>query len=1007
MNNYRKQNLLFGWLAFAISAVVYLMTMEPTASLWDCAEFIATSYKLEVGHPPGAPLFMMIARLFTLFATDVSKVALMVNAMSSLSSAFTILFLFWTITLLAKKFFNKDTDKLSQGEIWAIMGAGLIGSLAYTFSDTFWFSAIEGEVYAMSSLFTALVFWAMLKWEEVADEPHANRWLILIAYLMGLSIGVHLLNLLAFPAMVFIYYFKKYRVTKLGILAATGVSVVIIFFVLYILIPYTVSIGAAVDRLFVNSIGLPVNSGLTTFVILLFVLLGFGIYFTHKKGKVLLNTILLMTTVVLMGYSSYASVVIRSSANPPMNSNGPDNPYGLITLLSRDQYGQTPLIFGNYYSSIPNDYELKNAYYVGDDGKYIKYQTLTGYKYPSELTFFFPRMYSNKSYHIEAYNEWADIKGRQVYYNGQSITVPTFRENMAYFLKYQINFMYWRYFLWNFVGRQSDIQSTGEITNGNWMSGIKFIDQIYLGPQDNLPSEMAANKGRNRYFFLPFLLGMIGLFYQLLKDKKGFVVVMWLFFMTGLAIILYLNQGPSEPRERDYAYAGSFYAFAIWIGFGVVFFYEVIQKWIKKPRVAAVFATLLCCSVPVIMAAENWDDHDRSHRYVARDFGANYLNAVLPNSIIMNYGDNDTFPLWYSQEVEGTRPDVKIMNLSYLGASWYIDQMHYKYNESDPVPFSIPRDKYTGVNEGVSVYEVFDRYVDIKQILDWVKSDDPRTKDKSFAGKYYSTIPSKKIAVPVNKENVLKSGIVKPEDAHLIVDTIFINISQGQIDRSELMFLDLLTNFNWERPLYFTTFSTLSTFGLLDYIQSDGFVYRLVPIKTPLVSSSRIGRVDTEYMYDNLMNKFQYGNVKDPRVYTDHTIQNVFYQNRVIQGFAQLAIELAEEGNNERAQEVLRRAREEFPPSQIRYTYGATIPLIEAHYAAGDIDGGNEILNDYARILKEYIEYYLEFPASKKNLVFSELSQKASILYELGNVAEENRQKEIHETIMKYLMTIV
>ncbi|MCD7962765.1 MAG: DUF2723 domain-containing protein [Rikenellaceae bacterium] len=1007
MNNYRKYNIWCGWIAFAISAVVYLVTMEPTASLWDCAEFIATSYKLEIGHPPGAPLFMMISRFFTLFAPDVSKVAVMVNAMSSLASAFTILFLFWTITHFARKFFGKSKEQLSKGEIWAVMGAGLIGSLAYTFTDTFWFSAIEGEVYALSSLFTAVVFWAILKWEDVADQPQSNRWLVLIAYLMGLSIGVHLLNLLAFPAMVFIYYFKKYPVNTKGILAATGISVAIIIFVLYMVVPGTVLIGASVDRFFVNVIGTPVNSGLLTFVMALFAACAYLIYLTHKKGKVILNTFFLMFTVVLLGYSSYASVVIRSSVNPPMNSNSPDNPYGLISLLNRDQYGQQPLFFGPYYSSPAIDYKFKTTYHVGDDGKYKADLTTVGVKYDPNFVFFFPRMHSNKDYHIEAYQEWGQVRGKQIPFGSQSITVPTFSENLRYFFAYQVNFMYWRYFLWNFVGRQSDTPSTGEITDGNWMSGIKFIDEIYLGPQDNIPSELANNRGRNKYYFLPFILGMIGLFYQLLKDKRGFVVIMWLFFMTGLAIILYLNQSPSEPRERDYAYAGSFYAFAIWIGFGVIFLYEVLKKWLKKAPAAAIVATVVCTSVPLILAAQNWNDHDRSHRYVARDFGANYLNALLPNSIIMNYGDNDTFPLWYSQEVEGTRPDVRIMNMSYLDADWYIDQMRVKANKSDPVPFSLPRDKYFGVNESLRVYELFDRYVDIKQIIDWVKSDDPRTKEELFGNKLYSWIPSKKISLPVNKENVLKTGLVKAEDADLIVDAVYLNISKSSISRGDMMFLDMLANFNWERPLFTTQLSILQTFGLLEYIQWDGFVYRFVPIKTSYDSYFTLGRIDTDYMYENLMERFSYGNIKDPRVYVDHTIKHLFSSTRVMSSFARLASELAKKGEINKALKVLQYAEQEMPATQLPYTYSATVPLIEAYYATGNYDRGNEILMDYARVLKEYIEHYLDFPERKKNLVFKYLSDKASILYELSNVAGDNGQDEQYSQITGYLMNII
>ena len=584
MNQFKKYNLIAGWATFAFAAVVYLMTIEPTASLWDCSEFIATSYKLEVGHPPGAPLFMMISRLFAIFAPSPAHVAMMINSMSALASAATILFLFWSITHLARRSYHKSEEELTLPQITAIMGAGLVGSIAYTFTDTFWFSAVEGEVYALSSMFTALVFWAILKWENVADEPHANRWLILIAYLTGLAIGVHLLNLLIIPAIVFIYYFRKYpQITKWGIVKALAVSGAILIAALYIIIPGTIELGAFVDRIFVNGFGLPVNSGITFYAFALLAILGWGIWLTHKKGKVLANTIILCVTVILIGYGSYASVIIRSSVNPPMNSNGPTNPYGLLGLLNRDQYGARPLVKGNYYSSPAIAVTEKDTYYLSDDGKeYKKGSTVSGYEYAPGFEFFFPRMYSSKESDIAAYNNWVndgkEIKGRKVPFRDEMVTVPTFAENLKFFFAYQLNFMYWRYFLWNFVGRQSDIQSTGEITDGNWLSGIKAIDQLFVGPQDNIPSEQAANKGRNTYYFLPFLLGIIGLVYQLNRDGKNFTVVMTMFIMTGVAIVVYLNSPPAEPRERDYVYAGSFYAFAIWIGFGVLSVFQATKR---------------------------------------------------------------------------------------------------------------------------------------------------------------------------------------------------------------------------------------------------------------------------------------------------------------------------------------------------------------------------------------------------------------------------------------------
>lgn len=993
MECFKRYNSIVGWIVFAIAATVYTLTIEPTTSLWDCAEFIATSYKLEVGHPPGAPLFMMISRLFSIFAPSPAQVGMMVNMMSALASAFTILFLFWSITHLARKIYGK-VEELSQTQVATVIGAGAIGALAYTFTDTFWFSAIEGEVYALSSLFTAVVFWAILKWEDVADQPHGNRWLILIAYLMGLSIGIHLLNLLAIPALVFAYYFKKYpTTTRWGVIKATVASVVILGFVYYIIVPYTVAFGAFVDRMFVNGFNLPVNSGITFFSLTLFALLGWGVYYTHKHGKVLANTIILCTTVIMIGYASYASVIIRAAANPPMNSNNPNNPYGLLSLLNRDQYGSRPLLKGPAYSSPAIGVKEETMYYLDEDGKYKQGTTISGYEYPSEFEFFFPRMFSTKESHINDYKTWGEVTGRKIKFNDKVITVPTFGENLRYFINYQLNFMYLRYFMWNFVGRQSDVQSTGEITDGNWLSGINSIDQIHLGPQDNLPSEMANNKGRNRYFFLPFLLGLAGLLYQLNRDQKNFTIVVWLFFMLGIALILYFNTTPGEPRERDYVFAGSFYAFSIWIGFGVMCVAEMLSKLVKRESVVtAVAATAICSCVPLILAAQNWDDHDRSHRYVARDIGFNYLESALPNAIIMNYGDNDTFPLWYNQEVEGVRTDIRVMNMSYLGADWYIDQMKIKANESDPVPFTLKKSKYTNRNDFIFVQELFNRPVDIRQAMAFLISDDPRTQ-ASVGSKSVDYLPAKVLALPVNKENVIASGIVKAEDAALIEDTVYINIQKDNLDKGEMMLIDMLAHFDWKRPLYFTQTHTVTPLGLKDYLQFDGYAYRFVPIKTTS-SALNTGRVDTEYLYDKLINTFRYGNLKDKRVYADSFVQNNFNASQTRNAFARLANALVMEGDTTRAIAVLDRGMEELPISQIRHSYISTIPVIGAYYAAGAVDKANALLEDYARVLTEYALYYTRFKGYKAELIASTMQDKLALLGELYSIAKMNGQEE-------------
>ncbi len=1000
MNIFKKYNLIIGWACFLFAEIVYLMTMEPTASLWDCSEFIATSYKLEVGHPPGAPLFMMISRLFAIFAPDVTKVAVMVNAMSATASAVTIMFLFWTITHFARRMYKLEESEIVGPKLIAILGAGAVGAIAYAFTDTFWFSAVEGEVYALSSCFTAVALWAILKWENVADQPHSNRWIILIAYVTGLAIGVHLLNLLIIPAFVFVYYFKKCpEVTKWGVVKMLAISGALLIAMMFIIIPGTVSFGAAFDLFFVNTLGMPINSGMIFYVIALFALLGWGVWYTDKRGKVLANTIILCVTVITLGYGSYASVVIRAAANPPMNSNSPSNPYALLSLLNRDQYGARPLISGPYYSSPAIDVVEKETYYVGEDGKYRSATVVSGYKYSPEFKFFFPRMYSSKESDIKDYQNWGRIEGRKIKFRDNVVTVPTFGENMRYFFAYQLNFMYWRYFLWNFVGRQSDVQSTGELTDGNWLSGINFIDDIFLGPQKNVPSETANNKGRNKYYMLPLLLGILGLIYQMNRDGKNFTVVLTVFIMTGIAIVVYLNSPPSEPRERDYVFAGSFYAFAVWIGFGVLWLFGQLSKLMKKENVAAAaVATAVGCVVPAILGAQNWDDHDRSHRYVARDFGINYLTTALPNAVVMNYGDNDTFPLWYAQEVEGVRPDVRVMNMSYLGAEWYVDQMRIKSNDSEPVPFSLPREKYTYRNEFVMVNNMFDYPVDLVQAMDFIKSNDPRTQAR-YGDKMVDYLPAKHLALAVNKKNAIESGIVKEKDAHLMADSIYLTINKNSIDRSELMLLDLLATFDWKRPLYFTQPHSIVALGLRDYLQFDGFGYRVVPIRTPSTSVMNAGRIDPEVLYDNLMNKYQFGNVADPRVYADNTVQVTFNATHSRGMFARLAMQLAINGDNAKAIEVLDRGMEVIPPSQIRHSYILTVPVIEAYYMAGAMDKGDAVLDEYAAILKEYVSYYSKFTGLKGELVDYTLREKVSILYEVMTVARDfgrtDKAKEI------------
>ena len=1049
MHLFKRWNNLVGWGVFAIAAVVYLMTMEPVSSLWDCSEFIATSYKLEVGHPPGAPLFMMLARLATLFAFgNPDYVGMAVNAMNSLASAFCILFLFWTITHLARRLATRNGAELTTPGVVAILGAGAVGALAYTFTDTFWFSAIEGEVYALSSMFTALVVWLMLKWEEQADEPHASRWIVLIAYLMGLSIGVHILNLLCIPALVFIYYFRKTdRVTWKGVIATTLLAGALIIFLNNIIIPYTVWFGAQVDTLFVNTFGLPVNSGMVVFALALILGLGWAAWKAHQKGRVVLNLFLISTTMVLVGFSSYASMTIRAAVNPPMNSNNPNNPHALLSVLNRDQYGSRPLVYGAQYSAPPEGVEEKHVWYLDEDGKYKRTSVLTGYTHAPEFMTLFPRMW-NYAKGEKEYKQWAayrtktetlrdengeiqrDAQGRpqrgevldygrkhvytDPYGDTRSIVEPTFGENLHFFFNYQLSYMYWRYFLWNFVGRQSDIQpSRTTITDGNWLSGIDWIDEMYLGPQDNLPREIAENKGRNTYYFLPFLLGLIGLIYQLNRDPRNFSIVMWLFIMMGVALVFYFNTSPGEPRERDYVYAGSFYAFSIWIGFGVLALRDLFEKCTKRrSAVPAAAAILVSLSVPGILAAQNWDDHDRSRRTMARDIGWNYLQSTLPNSIILNYGDNDTFPLWNNQEVYGVRPDVRIMNTSYLGGEWYIDEMKTRANEAAGVPFSLPKHKYTYNNDMIYVTNSIDRAVDIREVIDFVRSDDPRSQIKLSDGTMADYIPTKRIALPVNRENAIASGIVAEKDRDKMVDTVYINIKRNSLDKNQLMILDMLANFDWKRPIYLTQVYIMQDLGLMDYLQFDGYAYRFVPILTPVQNPYEIGRIDADYAAPLLKETFRYGNLNDPRVYVDYFIQYNLSASHARDSFARVAKELLRENRVDEAVELLDLGLERLPTSQIRFTDSNTYPFLEAYYAAsamgaeGAAKKGDALLREYAHTLIEYIEYYLRFDGAQGDMVSDLIDEKLDQLGDVYYLASYAGRRDVVAELNDYYRTL-
>ena len=942
MRKYKLINNVLGWIVFLIASTVYLMTIEPTASFWDCGEFISSAFKLEVGHPPGAPFFMLTANLFTQLASDTATVAKMVNSMSALFSGLTILFLFWSITHLARKIMVNDENEISLGTMITIMGSGLVGALAYTFSDTFWFSAVEGEVYAYSSLFTALVFWLILKWEEAADRPHADRWIVLIAYLMGLSIGVHLLNLLCIPAIVLVYYYKKFpNPTMKGTIYALLVSFAIVALMMYGVVQGLVEVCGYFELLFVNVLGMPYNSGVFAYVIVLAGVLIWSIWetmrdevnpvrmkiafiaaivlvgvpfigsgyvlaviltaaltaylFMSKKVNIkLLNTVLVCLMVIVVGYSSYALTMIRATADTPMNQNAPSDIFTLRSYLAREQYGKTPLLYGQTFASeVKRENQGGNCSPVTKEGeavwsrvikkdknekdKYYISRHDVDYEYVDELSMLFPRMFSNVDAHVGAYKEWSQFKGEPVKFNrcGENVTVmkPTFAENLRYFFAYQLNFMYWRYFMWNFSGRQNDIQGNGEVLNGNWITGIKAIDEVLVGPQDNMPSDIADNKGHNVYYMLPLLLGILGLLYQAYSGQRGiqsFWITFFLFFMTGIAIVLYLNQTPYQPRERDYAYAGSFYAFCIWIGFGVAALAKLIQRYGKmSPVVAGSVATVLCLFVPIQMASQTWDDHDRSGRYVCRDFGANYLESCEPNAVIFTNGDNDTFPLWYAQEVEGIRTDVRVCNTSYLQTDWYIDQMKKQAYESAPLPISWDRADYVqGTRDAAYVFPMTDKPIELSTALNFVRSSDPKFKKIPGISQELDYIPAETLVYKVDSATAVAKGLAT--DSTGLLKEMTINLKgKNALGKQELMILDMLQTNDWERPIYYAITVNPDQFvGLDGYFEQTGLAYQIVP------KNANKG-TNTEKMYDNVMNKFKWGGVDKPGVYIDENVMRM------------------------------------------------------------------------------------------------------------------------------------
>lgn len=957
---YRRWNNIAGWFMFLLAAVVYILTVEPTVSFWDCGEFILSGFRLQVGHPPGAPLFVMIARVATLFAFgDASKAALMVNSLSAITSALTIMFLFWTITHLVRRVIMRNSS-LDKSQIPAVIGSGLLGAMAYTFSDTFWFSAVEGELYAMSSLCVAVVVWAMLKWEEQADEPTAGRWIILIAYVMGLGLGIHRLSLLVLPVMVFIFYFRKYEVTTKGIIYSLLSAVILLGFLVFIIIPGIPEVAGWFELLFVNVIGLPYNSGLIFFLILFTAILISGIRYSLKKKKVILNYIITSFTVIMIGYSSYAMIMIRSSAKPPMNQNNPSDIFSLSYYINMQQYGSSPKFHGPYYNAPAVDVKRSIAGYNKIEGKYEPYYR-PEYEYNKEFTTIFPRMYSPDPEHESAYKYWGKIKGRRYTISRgsgrETLVCPTFGENLRFFFRYQTGFMYLRYFMWNFAGRQNDIQGNGNNLHGNWISGIKFIDEARLGPSDNLPDDLKNNHGHNTYFFLPLIIGIAGMVWQYRKDNKGFWLVLAFFFMTGIAIIFYLNQYPNQPRERDYAYVGSFYAFAIWIGIGFMYLYDLLRKYIDNKISAGVTFFVLIAVCPVLMAFQNWDDHDRSGRYTARDIGANYLESCDENSILFTYGDNDSFPLWYIQDVEEVRTDVRVTNLSYFQAGWYIEMMRQKAFKSDPLPMSLEQEKYKdGTRIQLPVNKRVDQPVDMKEIVRFAGMDDQRYMiDYSGMGDYLNYIPADKFIIDVDTSLVLSNGTVKEYYKDKIVSPMIWEFTDGDAYKGDLAIMDLLSTNEWKRPIYFsTTVPSHQYKGLEKFFVQEGMAYRIVPIKTETSMEGEFGTIDPWVMYDNMMNKFRWGNASDPSVYLDENNRRMFSNFRRIFGI--LGKELILNGDTVKALNAVRKGLEIVAEEKMPYDF-FTIGLAEVLFMAGENEEADRITGKIISYSKEYLDY--------------------------------------------------
>jgi hypothetical protein len=1002
---YSRLNNIVGWIVFAIAAFTYLSTIEHTVSLWDCGEFTSCDYKLEVPHPPGAPFYTLVYRIATVFAGgNVKMVPILANSMSGLCSAFTILFLFWSITALAFKVAVKDENNIERGTLFAILGAGAVGGLAYTFSDTFWFSAVEAEVYAMSSMFTALVFWLALKWERRANEKGSLKWIILIFYLIGVVIGVHLLGLLVIPIIFLMYYYKKFKnITWKGTLIAGIIGMVALGFVQIFTIQWLPGIGSWFELRFVNDFGMGYWSGIIFFFAVLFLLSGYFIWWSHKKGLVLLNTGLLCFVVVIIGYMSYAACVVRSYANPPIDMNDPEDVFSLIGYLSREQYGDNYLLSGPYYTA----FSKEGGYHTeeGDmqyrmDKKTHSFQEAgpkTKLVFDPKYTTIFPRMAHGEDQYINGYKYWGNIK------NDDRISFVG--NNLRFFFKYQINYMYFRYFAWNFIGRQNDIQGImNEFHQGNWMTGIPFFDESVLneGPQKDLPGYLATNKARNKLFALPFLLGILGLLWQYKKNKNDFLVVMAFFIMTGLAIEVYLNMPSPQPRERDYAFVGSFYVYAIWIGLGVMWLFEFLREKMKSvsPGNAAIAATVISLvAVPTLMAAQEWDDHDRSHRTASLDYGVNYLESCAPHAVLFTNGDNDTYPLWYAQEVEGIRDDIRIVNLSLFGTDWYINEMRHPINKAVGLPFSLTEDQTVGWDYVPFIAGNVDqtKYLDLGKVIQFIGSKSPETKYQIGNNKYIPYMPTKKVYIPIDKQAVLNSGTVPADQANRIVDSIKIDIRKNNIMKSDIMVLDFIQANNWKVPIYFSITSGPDDYLYLgQFLQQEGLAYRLLPIKSNVGAGDEDKRVATDLMYTNVMNKFRWGQLDKNETYVDYVLMR---QSENMRGVMQkLSRQLMIEGKMDKAKAVADKCMQVIPERNVPYDF-YNVPFVEVYYKANAKDQAQKLGMHLFDVYNKELAYYSKLKPSLRGDVQGEIQRAMYGMGTLEQIAEQNNDKTLLDKV--------